>query len=468
MIQHESMEGLLSFLENGSEEKSIIKRRTLEKEKTLVNLVKTGDVEKLVHWLEKENVDVRLCVPALQIAAEYNNFQMVYYLLKNGFEKLKELSELTDNNDDITTKLSKYLKCYGALASPAYICFTSDDPVTTAFERSNEIDDLMSSNGSHSVYEREFLMLKERVEDFTVDFLDLCIDKGEITTLLHGYGKSKTLAWDRHDWIIARQAIEKEQVKAVADHSEGSRILIFLVVPILQSIWITSMLISVIQRVVIQGPRKYFSSIWNMLDISIFGTTLVSLVWTIFGEVVLKELMKYLKEGSISPSIDYDGITASTTSYSIKVSIVIAIVLYGLFCILAVLILLNLCIAMMSTTYSKIEKDIDREWKFVRTSMWMDYIRGPVLAPPVNLIYIMYIPIGCMKGLVNGIVKCIGVCRKSRAHQPLQEECEIPDDSQPLRSIADKEADDEHKPPKQLKYEKLMRVLREKYIQNHL
>ncbi|XP_070557752.1 short transient receptor potential channel 4-like [Ptychodera flava] len=60
--------------------------------------------------------------------------------------------------------------------------------------------------------------------------------------------------------------------------------------------------------------------------------------------------------------------------------------LYGLFCIIVMLVLLNLCIAMMSDTYTKIKENIDVEWKFVRTCMWLDFFVGPVLPPPFNLI----------------------------------------------------------------------------------
>ncbi|XP_070546373.1 transient receptor potential-gamma protein-like [Ptychodera flava] len=51
-----------------------------------------------------------------------------------------------------------------------------------------------------------------------------------------------------------------------------------------------------------------------------------------------------------------------------------------------IVILLNLCIAMMSETYTKIKENIDIEWTFCRTTLWMDFIRGPILPPPFNLI----------------------------------------------------------------------------------
>ncbi|XP_070546569.1 transient receptor potential-gamma protein-like [Ptychodera flava] len=41
---------------------------------------------------------------------------------------------------------------------------------------------------------------------------------------------------------------------------------------------------------------------------------------------------------------------------------------------------------MMSETYTKIKENIDIEWTFCRTTLWMDFIRGPILPPPFNLI----------------------------------------------------------------------------------
>ncbi|XP_077980727.1 short transient receptor potential channel 5-like, partial [Glandiceps talaboti] len=64
--------------------------------------------------------------------------------------------------------------------------------------------------------------------------------------------------------------------------------------------------------------------------------------------------------------------------------------LYALFCILVMLVLLNLCIAMMSDTYTKIMENIDVEWKFVRTGIWLEFFSGPVLSPPFNVIPTAY------------------------------------------------------------------------------
>ncbi|XP_077991505.1 short transient receptor potential channel 4-like [Glandiceps talaboti] len=48
--------------------------------------------------------------------------------------------------------------------------------------------------------------------------------------------------------------------------------------------------------------------------------------------------------------------------------------LYVLFGIITLIMLLNLCIAMLSDRYTKFKDNIDVQWKFERSKIWMDYI----------------------------------------------------------------------------------------------
>ncbi|XP_070565519.1 short transient receptor potential channel 4-like [Ptychodera flava] len=61
--------------------------------------------------------------------------------------------------------------------------------------------------------------------------------------------------------------------------------------------------------------------------------------------------------------------------------------LFAIYQIAAVIILLNLLIALMGTTYDSIVENADIEWKFYRSDMWMDYFsRGVTQAPPFNVL----------------------------------------------------------------------------------
>ncbi|XP_070549980.1 transient-receptor-potential-like protein isoform X2 [Ptychodera flava] len=60
--------------------------------------------------------------------------------------------------------------------------------------------------------------------------------------------------------------------------------------------------------------------------------------------------------------------------------------LYSAFCLLCVIVLVNLFIAIMSDTYARLQEAVDIEWKFKRATMWMHYFGAPTLAPPLNLL----------------------------------------------------------------------------------
>jgi len=61
--------------------------------------------------------------------------------------------------------------------------------------------------------------------------------------------------------------------------------------------------------------------------------------------------------------------------------------LFAFFNIVAILISLNMLIAMMSNSFQQIADDADIQWKFSRTGMWMQYVdKGSVVPPPFNLL----------------------------------------------------------------------------------
>ncbi|KAH3833232.1 hypothetical protein DPMN_106536 [Dreissena polymorpha] len=54
---------------------------------------------------------------------------------------------------------------------------------------------------------------------------------------------------------------------------------------------------------------------------------------------------------------------------------------------MAVIVLINMLIAMMSNSFQEIENHADMEWKFARSKLWMGYFdEGSTLPPPFNLV----------------------------------------------------------------------------------
>ncbi|XP_077870065.1 short transient receptor potential channel 5-like [Saccoglossus kowalevskii] len=108
---------------------------------------------------------------------------------------------------------------------------------------------------------------------------------------------------------------------------------------------------------------------FNLLESSI-----TSLILTIFGGDPTDEL-------NIDATPDYN--LPAYANFMFKWTGVLLFTMFGTLCML---MLLNICIAMMSDTYTRMRENIDIEWKFLRTKMWMKYICAPVLPAPYNII----------------------------------------------------------------------------------
>ncbi|XP_042237960.1 transient receptor potential protein-like isoform X2 [Homarus americanus] len=64
-----------------------------------------------------------------------------------------------------------------------------------------------------------------------------------------------------------------------------------------------------------------------------------------------------------------------------------AMLMFGSYSMINVIVLLNLLIAMMSTSYNMIYERSDTEWKFARTKLWLSYFEdGGTVPPPFNVI----------------------------------------------------------------------------------
>ncbi|BFZ24110.1 hypothetical protein BsWGS_27149 [Bradybaena similaris] len=62
-------------------------------------------------------------------------------------------------------------------------------------------------------------------------------------------------------------------------------------------------------------------------------------------------------------------------------------ILFMIYHAMAIIVLLNMLIAMMSSSFQDIENHADMEWKFARSKLWMGYFdEGSTLPPPFNMI----------------------------------------------------------------------------------
>ncbi|XP_012062424.1 PREDICTED: transient receptor potential protein-like [Atta cephalotes] len=91
-----------------------------------------------------------------------------------------------------------------------------------------------------------------------------------------------------------------------------------------------------------------------------------SLFWASFGMI---DLM----------SFDLTGIKSFTRFW--------ALLMFGSYSVINIIVLLNMLIAMMSNSYQIISERSDTEWKFARSHLWMSYFEdGDTVPPPFNMI----------------------------------------------------------------------------------
>ncbi|XP_041473271.1 short transient receptor potential channel 3-like [Lytechinus variegatus] len=113
---------------------------------------------------------------------------------------------------------------------------------------------------------------------------------------------------------------------------------------------------------------------WYYPDNSSFGSmsnALTTLVWALFG---------LGDTSNTSCPDDYPDCGHASTE-------VFGVLLYSSYMGIMVIVMLNMLIAMMSTSFDEINNDEDVEWKFSRSKLWLSYFeRGATLPVPFNLI----------------------------------------------------------------------------------
>ncbi|KAM7361813.1 transient receptor potential protein-like isoform 1-T4 [Cochliomyia hominivorax] len=104
-------------------------------------------------------------------------------------------------------------------------------------------------------------------------------------------------------------------------------------------------------------------TIWRRFS-NLFETS-QSLFWASFGLVDLV-------------SFDLAGIKSFTRFW--------ALLMFGSYSVINIIVLLNMLIAMMSNSYQIISEHADVEWKFARSQLWMSYFEdGGTVPPPFNM-----------------------------------------------------------------------------------
>ncbi|KAM9321166.1 short transient receptor potential channel 6 [Gastrophryne carolinensis] len=124
------------------------------------------------------------------LAAHCQEYEIVHTLLRKGarierphdyFCKCNECSE-KQKHDAFSHSRSR-INAYKGLASPAYLSLSSEDPVMTALELSNELAVLANIEKE---FKNDYKKLSMQCKDFVVGLLDLCRNTEEVEAILNG------------------------------------------------------------------------------------------------------------------------------------------------------------------------------------------------------------------------------------------------------------------------------------------
>ncbi|XP_069746844.1 short transient receptor potential channel 6-like [Narcine bancroftii] len=129
-------------------------------------------------------------VTPIILAAHCQDYEIVHILLRRGarinrphdyFCKCKVCTE-NQLNDSFSHSRSR-INAYRGLASPAYLSLSSEDPVLTALELSNELGILANIEKE---FKNDYKKLSMQCKDFVVGLLDLCRITEEVEAILNG------------------------------------------------------------------------------------------------------------------------------------------------------------------------------------------------------------------------------------------------------------------------------------------
>ncbi|XP_045870266.1 short transient receptor potential channel 6 isoform X2 [Meles meles] len=161
-------------------------------------------------------------VTPIILAAHCQEYEIVHTLLRKGarierphdyFCKCGECSQ-KQKHDSFSHSRSR-INAYKGLASPAYLSLSSEDPVMTALELSNELAVLANIEKE---FKNDYKKLSMQCKDFVVGLLDLCRNTEEVEAILNGDADMRHSGGDhaRPNLSRLKLAIKYEVKKFVA------------------------------------------------------------------------------------------------------------------------------------------------------------------------------------------------------------------------------------------------------------
>uniref|UniRef100_A0A8C6E6W6 Transient receptor potential cation channel subfamily C member 6 n=1 Tax=Moschus moschiferus TaxID=68415 RepID=A0A8C6E6W6_MOSMO len=270
-------------------------------------------------------------VTPIILAAHCQEYEIVHTLLRKGarierphdyFCKCSECNQ-KQKHDSFSHSRSR-INAYKGLASPAYLSLSSEDPVMTALELSNELAVLANIEKE---FKNDYKKLSMQCKDFVVGLLDLCRNTEEVEAILNGDVEIHHSGGDHGRPNLSRLKLAiKYDVKKMgkimrgpfmkfvahaasftiflgllvmnaADRFEGTKILpnetstdhakqlfrmktsCFSWMEMLIISWVIGMIWAECKEIWTQGPKEYLFELWNMLDfgmLAIFAASFIA------------------------------------------------------------------------------------------------------------------------------------------------------------------------------------------------
>uniref|UniRef100_A0A8V0XFF9 Transient receptor potential cation channel subfamily C member 3 n=2 Tax=Phasianidae TaxID=9005 RepID=A0A8V0XFF9_CHICK len=300
------------------------------------------------------------------LAAHCQKYEVVHMLLMKGarierphdyFCKCNDCTE-KQKHDSFSHSRSR-INAYKGLASPAYLSLSSEDPVLTALELSNELAKLANIEKE---FKNDYRKLSMQCKDFVVGVLDLCRDSEEVEAILNGDLNSEPVETQRHRASLSRVKLAiKYEVKKLgrilrspfmkfvahaasfiiflgllvfnaSDRFEGITTLpnvtvtdypkqIFRVkttqftwTEMLIMVWVLGMMWSECKELWLEGPREYILQLWNVLDFGMLSIFIAAFTARLLAFLQATKAQQYvdnyieesdLSEVTLPPEIEY-------------------------------------------------------------------------------------------------------------------------------------------------------------------
>uniref|UniRef100_A0A672FKD1 Transient receptor potential cation channel subfamily C member 6 n=1 Tax=Salarias fasciatus TaxID=181472 RepID=A0A672FKD1_SALFA len=309
---------------------AILSHEALEDGQRLSNSPSQADTHDDFFSYDEDGTRFSHDITPIILASQCQEYEIVHILLLKGarierphdyFCQCRICSE-RQRNDSFSHSQSR-INAYKGLASPAYLCLSSEDPVIAALELSNELAVLANTEKE---FKNDYKKLSMQCKDFVVGLLDLCRNTEEVEAILNGDTDSchGAESCSRQSLIRFKLAIKYEVKKLgklmcgpflkfvahaasfvmflcllvlnAADRFEGTALLPNMTVQdypsqlfrmkttpftwmeILIISWVIGKIWEECKDIWLQDLREYITEAWNLLDFSILAIFMTSFI----------------------------------------------------------------------------------------------------------------------------------------------------------------------------------------------